>query len=532
MKLRTIISLLLSVSLAFAAPPEDSPLFRAEEGGKWGFIDQHGKFVIKPQYDDSYYPFSEGLAAVRIGAKWGYIDPSNRMVIPAKFTGAQNFENGIAAVREGSSEVGKGRWVYIDKTGKYVFESEEELSYSGFDDGLMYEKKGEKWGYLDTKGAWAIPPKFDDTNNFSDGLAGVIAEDGTAGFINTKGEWVIRLENAHPHHMGFSEGLAAVFDEKQGAYGYIDKTGNFVIPPRFCEVRGFTEGRAAVCLIEEDASGWPLRRWGAIDRNGKLIVPAEYETVWSFEEGMAKVVNEDGNGFVDRAGKLAVTCKFTTVDPFHNGLAYVRVGGYDEKTSWSGYIDKQGEFVWRPKDFREKDKANLAALQEEKSRIPTIRILTKISGDEKGLLVTCPPKIPFQGKGAGEIPISVVNLLEEEIFLEVPEVQSLSYSLKHWSGGFSGGGGSRIIFPDNANLYKRMHATSYGKGKKFTCGCCITRINGKLDDDALDAGRARGSVTLRLEGYYRNSGKHFSESIDLPIELIENEQPANPVEKK
>ena len=126
----------------------------------------------------------------------------------------------------------------------------------------------------------------------------------------------------------------------------------------------------------------------------------------------------------------------------------------------------------------------------------------------------------------------MVNLLEEEIFLEVPKVELLSYSLEHWGGGSSGGGGGRIIFPDNANLYKRMHATSYGKGKKFTCGCCITRINGKLDDEALDAGRARGTVTLRLSGFYRNSGKHFSESVDLPIELIQNEETTNPIEKK
>lgn len=518
---RLVILLALFVLPVIAAAEDDAALFRAEEGGKWGFINKNGKFVIKPQYDDSYYPFSEGLAAVQFGAKWGYIDRSNRMVVPANFSAAENFENGIAAVREGTSEVGKGRWIYIDKTGRYLFESEENLSYSGFDEGLMDVKKGDKWGYLDTKGAWAIPPKFVDTNNFSEGLAGVVHEDGSSGFINTQGEWVIRLKNARPHHMGYSEGLAPVFDEQQGKYGYIDKTGNFVIAPLFCEVREFSEGRAAVCVKENDETGWPLRRWGVIDRNGKFIVPAEYETVWSFGEGMAKAVKKEGNGFLDRSGKLAIPCIFTTVDPFHNGLAYVRFGGHDEKTSWSGYINMQGEFVWRPKDFRETDKARALALEEKQEEKPSIRIVTDSKEEGKGLLVTCPRKVPFQGEGAFEVPISVVNFLDEEVFLEVTDMKSLGYSLEHWDGGFSGGGGRFTIFPDNTSLLKRLHATDYREGKRFTCGCCVTRINGKLDSDRLHAGRARGTVTVWIRGFYRNTGIHFSESVDLSVELVE-----------
>lgn len=541
MKHPLIIFFILAFLPVCAASEEDNPLFRAEEGGKWGFINKDGEFVIKPQYDDSYYPFSEGLAAVQIGGKWGFIDKSNRIVIPAKFTGAESFKDGIAAVCEGSSFAGEDRWIYIDKVGRYIFESKEDLSYRGFDDRLMSVKKGEKWGYLDTKGTWAIHPKYADTNTFSAGLAGVVEVDGTAGFINTKGEWVIRLEKAHPNYMGFSEGLAGVFDETEGKYGFIDSSGKFVIPPRFREVREFAEGRAAVCVMENDETGWPLRKWGVIDREGEFVVPPRFETVWSFEEGMAKAVDENGNGFVDRSGKLVIPCKFRTVDPFHNGLAYVRVGGFDDENSWSGYIDKHGEFVWRPKNFKKKDKAYSVSLSEDKKREPSIRILTDRRDKVKGLLVTCPSKIPFRGKGAGEIPISVVNLLAEEVFLEVTEVQSLGYSLKLWNGGFSmGGGGGRIMFPDNTNLLKRLHATGYGKEEKFTCGCCVTRINGMLDSDALDAGRARGTVTVSIRGFYRNSGKRFSESVDLPIELVDkvNVQeadgitPTTPTEKK
>ena len=43
----------------------------------------------------------------------------------------------------------------------------------------------------------------------------------------------------------FSEGLAAVMG-KNDKYGFIDKTGKFVIQPQFYRVGDFSEGLAAV----------------------------------------------------------------------------------------------------------------------------------------------------------------------------------------------------------------------------------------------------------------------------------------------
>ncbi|MDR3581344.1 MAG: WG repeat-containing protein [Oryzomonas sp.] len=47
---------------------------------KAGFIDDKGKFIIKPQFDDASQ-FSEGFAAVNVGKNRGYIDKNGIMVI-------------------------------------------------------------------------------------------------------------------------------------------------------------------------------------------------------------------------------------------------------------------------------------------------------------------------------------------------------------------------------------------------------------------------------------------------------------------
>ncbi|MBN1908594.1 MAG: WG repeat-containing protein [Pirellulales bacterium] len=524
MKHCLFITLCMSCLLSGNVRAEDAaPLYPVQEKGKWGFINALGQIVIPPQYDNCYYPFSEGLAAVEVGSKWGYIDRHNKMVIQPQFDSAENFKDGIASVRIGEPFEGKGKSGCIDKSGHFVLGPEESGPRGECREGLRYAKKDGKWGYLDTKWNWAIPATFIDANSFSSGLAGVRLDENTAGFINKKGKWVIRLNAAVSDYEGFSEGLAPVLDLKSKQYGFIDKTGSFVIAPRFDQVRGFHEGRAAVCIRTLDDTGWPLRRWGAIDKTGRLVIPAKYETLWSFEEGMAKVVDASGSGFVDLDGKQVIPCTFKSADPFKNGLALVRVGPFcDDKTGWEGYINKKGDFVWRPSDYQARDAARAKEEAEKKARKPSIVLLTDEATKKKGLLITCPKKVPFKGDKAGKILIRITNLLEAEVFVEVEGNESPGYSLESWDGGFASGVGSMWVFPDNTYLLKRLHASRYSGDKRITCGCCMAMIVGQLDESALEMGRARGTISLDIRGFYRNTGKSFSESIELPIELVED----------
>ena len=81
--------------------------------------EQTGKFVINPQFNFAN-DFSEGLAAVRIGddktGKWGYIDKQGKMVVNPQFDCdwvCSGFSEGLAAVRVGDDKTGK--WGYISR---------------------------------------------------------------------------------------------------------------------------------------------------------------------------------------------------------------------------------------------------------------------------------------------------------------------------------------------------------------------------------------------------------------------------------
>lgn len=128
-------------------PPQLSPKRYAD---KCGYIDYRGRLLIEPQFDEAY-PFSEGLAAVRIGDSrtglWGYINKRGKLVIPPQFSEVWNFSEGLARV--------------------------------GY-------RENNLWGYIDKKGRLVITPQFEKAGNFSGGRATVTYQ-GREGSIDRNG---------------------------------------------------------------------------------------------------------------------------------------------------------------------------------------------------------------------------------------------------------------------------------------------------------------------------------------------------------
>ena len=117
--------------------------------------------------------------------------------------------------------------------------------------------------------------------------------------------------------------------------GYLDKTGNIVIPPSYRHVQPFNEGLAAV-----DKGAGNTYSWGFIDTSGNEVIKDEYEGVGSFHDGLAVVKNADGKfGYLDKTGKKVVEPKYTNVSDFADGFAVVE----DGKTY--SIIDKTGKEV-------------------------------------------------------------------------------------------------------------------------------------------------------------------------------------------
>lgn len=93
----------------------------------------------------------------------------------------------------------------------------------------------------------------------------------------------------------FSEGLAAV--ELNGKYGFVDKSGNVVIPLKYDLAWWFSEGLASVRL-----NG----KWGFVNKTGVEVVPLIYDWAKQFSEGLAIVALNNKYGFVNNNGYVAI----------------------------------------------------------------------------------------------------------------------------------------------------------------------------------------------------------------------------------
>jgi hypothetical protein len=265
----------------------------ATDAAKWGFIDRLGHFVVPPQYwwvD----PFSEGLARVSVSGELGstgYIDNLGNAVVPARLSYGRSFHEGVAAVIiDGPCRITNGgscnsaefqptqahasydcRYAFIDKSGTPI----SELRFDDADDfseGLAPVRIGRQWGYIDRSGQMSISPRFEAAEPFSEGLAAV-SQGGKTGFVDHSGRFEIppQFESAD----SFSDGRALVWERGTkglGTYRFVDKKGRAAFSGTFTAAAPFVYGLAAVA------------HQGDLKRKGKLAwINTSGKTVFTFD---------------------------------------------------------------------------------------------------------------------------------------------------------------------------------------------------------------------------------------------------------
>ncbi|BDG01022.1 WG repeat-containing protein [Anaeromyxobacter oryzae] len=109
-----------------------------------------------------------------------------------------------------------------------------------------------------------------------------------------------------------------LFPVRQGGkWGFIDRTGEVVIAPRFDAADRFSDGLAAVRKCAQ---------LGYADGRGEVVLVPAFEPVEPglhrrFSDGLAAVKTNGRIGFMDRAGKLAIAPRYLRVEDFSEGLA-------------------------------------------------------------------------------------------------------------------------------------------------------------------------------------------------------------------
>jgi hypothetical protein len=233
-------------------------------GDHWGYIDREGRTALGPKWLAAG-SFSEGLASVaEEGGGQGYIDHSGRTVIKLEgATAPGEFHEGMAQVivADGPkggyfSSEGRFQYGYIDREGRLAIPGPFEKA-EDFSDGLAAVKVRGKMGFVDGTGRFAVEPVYDSVRSFSEGSA-LVSSGGKHWLIDKSGK---KVADCPALSCDFSEGLAPAQVGRR--WGYIDRTGRLVIRPQFHEAYQFSGGIAKVKPSFD--------RMGYIDKTGKYV---------------------------------------------------------------------------------------------------------------------------------------------------------------------------------------------------------------------------------------------------------------------
>lgn len=264
-----------------------------EAKGLRGFINRQGKLVIRIDNlgvgDLSATDFHEGMAAAKTkgdNPEWGYIDRSGRLAIKPQYRFVDDFSEGLAGV------VVDGKYGFINKQGEMVIPPHFEprlgpyvwdgiAGTSRFSEGVACVKLGKFYGYINKKGDFVIPPQLLSAQDFSEGVAWVIARDKKIGWIDKSGRWVITAVNGQS------------FSDTQSGLAYTARVTTHTM--------AFSEGLAPFIVIFDRGS---YSRWGYMDHKGREVIKPRFAYIHPFDGGLAWVTDDEVYGYIDKRGQF------------------------------------------------------------------------------------------------------------------------------------------------------------------------------------------------------------------------------------
>ena len=178
--------------------------------GKYSFYDAYYKKLFG-SYDEAG-TFFEGFAPVKKGEKWAIIDESGKEVTKYDFDEIVTDSRGIA-FRDGVGFAKKGgKYILIDTSGKQVGKDTFDAVDTFNAELIAAVKKGEKWGYINSKGKKVVDYKYSNAKSFANKMAAVEI-DGKWGYISSE-DFKVKIEPAFEEAKDFlSNGRAFVKQE-------------------------------------------------------------------------------------------------------------------------------------------------------------------------------------------------------------------------------------------------------------------------------------------------------------------------------
>ena len=214
-----------------------------DEKGDYVLIDTSGRVKAVDKEDrkitDCTSPIA-GKTAVKYDGKYHYCD-SQMQELFGSYDYASAFNCGVAAVQEGK------KWYVINELGEKVSEKafdDIKVDDKGvaFRNNIAFAKDGGKYILIDTQCNQVGSQSWDDVDAFNGDLYAAVKVGNKWGYIDVTGQEVVPCQ--YTNAKSFSNGFAAI--ERNGKWGYIARdTFEEVIECQFEDANDFSDGGSA-----------------------------------------------------------------------------------------------------------------------------------------------------------------------------------------------------------------------------------------------------------------------------------------------
>lgn len=270
----------------------------AQLGTKYGVLDSNGDIVVPFEYD-YIYPYNDAITTVAYkNGKFGLLSNQGKVISDFEYEYMEEFKNGLALTY-------KNGYGYIDHMGHEIIPAQYEDVKQGTALSMFLKKDG-YWQLYSPTGICLGDNKFLTAGEFSNGLSAVsVSSPGGAkyGYVNDSGDVIIPFEYTMAHSFKYGKAIVS----KDNYIGIIDVEGNMVIPFSYT---GFNPSYDYNVIAAADENS----KWGLISFNNEKLCEFEYDYIFEFENGYAPVLKNHKYGLIDLLGNVVVDLKYETKD--------------------------------------------------------------------------------------------------------------------------------------------------------------------------------------------------------------------------
>ena len=355
----TVLVLITIVACSRSDDKSGKHVYPVKVEKKRGLIDGTGCVVVEPKYKiSSDVDFIERKTECILASddEWLYATPQGIRRLKPKvsleeliyFThvGDSLYQFTLRTTEHPSRRIAfdiRGIWKPTDKSVVPGWWASEEL---------VCIRKQEKMGVADRTGKVLIAPQFDECFPFHDGLA-LVKLDDLYGYIDLTGEYLVPPKYSDATQK-FVDGMAvAIPADDSDEVITIDRTGTRIatwpLPRPGRTFFRFEKLTGGLILYQDPDS----QKYGWVDLRGQWRIPAQYAKAWRFRSGWAAVKYSDAKvgvlHFIDTQGATQlVVPNVDGAGSFVGDLAYVVVeqSTKDGVIRREGYINRTGKWVW------------------------------------------------------------------------------------------------------------------------------------------------------------------------------------------